>query len=151
MHIKQIILGLAIAAFVSLANASEGLKTIVSQHDVAQTMNSLERIVRRAEFRVFARIDHSRAADRVNIRLRPTQLLIFGKPQAGSGLMQSKQQMGIDLPVKYLVWRDDAGQVHIGWNDPAWLAGRHGVTDRDPIIEKMSMALEKMAQEAALN
>ena len=151
MNIKNIVLGLGLALVVPFVGASEGLKTVTSPHDVAQTMNRLERIVRVAEFRVFARIDHSRAADRVNIRLRPTQLLIFGKPQAGSGLMQSDQRMGIDLPVKYLVWQDEAGQVQVGWNDPAWLAARHGVKDRDPVIDKMSMALEKMAKEAVTN
>ena len=151
MPLKKILLGAALVSFASFVNASDGLKMVTSQHDVSETTNRLESIVKAAEFRVFARIDHSGAAQRIDISLRPTQLLIFGKPKAGSALMQSDQRMGIDLPVKYLVWQDEAGQVQIGWNDPAWIAERHGVTDKAPVIEKMSMALEKMATKAAGN
>jgi uncharacterized protein (DUF302 family) len=141
-------LAVALLGAAAAAQASEGLETMVSRYSVEQTMNRLERAVRVAGFRVFARIDHSRAADRVNIRLRPTQLLIFGKPEAGSGLMQSDQRMGIDLPVKYLVWLDEAGQVQVGWNEPAWLAARHGVTDQAAALEGMSNVLRRMAEDA---
>ena len=149
MRIPGILLTVVLALTAPLIHASEGLQSIVSKYSVEQTMNRLERAVRVAGFRVFARIDHSRNADRVDIRLRPTQLLIFGKPEAGSTLMQSDQRMGIDLPVKYLVWLDADGQVQIGWNQPAWLATRHAVTDRAQILEGMSMALERMARDAA--
>ena len=133
----------------TLAAAEEGLVTLASTHGVERTMNRLERAVRSAGFRVFARIDHSRAADRVNIRLRPTQLLIFGKPEAGSVLMQSQQSVGIDLPLKYLVWRDAQGRVQIGWNDPAWLMRRHHIGDHAALTQKMSKTLERFASEAA--
>ncbi|MFM1891762.1 MAG: hypothetical protein RLZ44_839 [Pseudomonadota bacterium] len=148
MGIRGIMLTAVTLVVASMAHASEGLQTMVSRYSVEQTMNRLERAVRVAGFRVFARIDHSRAADRVDIRLRPTQLLIFGKPEAGSVLLQSDQRMGIDLPVKYLVWLDAQGQVQVGWNEPAWLGARHGVTDRAAALEGMSNALRSMAEDA---
>ncbi len=149
MRIRDILLASVLGAAAPLLQASEGLQTVESKYSVEQTMNRLERAVRVAGFRVFARIDHSRAADRINIRLRPTQLLIFGKPEAGSALLQSDQRMGIDLPVKYLVWHDADDRVQIGWNQPTWLAARHEVTDRAEALDAMSKALAGMAADAA--
>ncbi|WP_293645545.1 DUF302 domain-containing protein [Thiolapillus sp.] len=100
-------------------------------------------------FRVFARINHGKAAKNVNIELKPVELLIFGKPKAGSLLMQSQPSVAIDLPMKYLVWEDAAGKVNIGWNDPAWIAARHGITDRGKLVKKMTGALRKLATKAA--
>ena len=73
----------------------------------------------------------------------------FGKPQAGTLLMQSGHTVGIDLPLKYLVWEDAAGTVRVGWNDPAWIVGRHGISDKAPVVTKMTGALNKFASEAA--
>lgn len=133
------------------AGASDGLRSVTGQFNVPRTMNRLERLVRVAGFRVFARVDHSRAADRVGVRLRPTELLIFGKPEAGSALLESDQRAGIDLPMKFLVWRDAEGRTQISWNDPQWLAGRHGVRDRGAVLQQMSRVLEQLAGEAAGN
>lgn len=143
------ILVLMLTAAVVPAQAADGLVMRESQHTVERTMNRLERSVRVAGFRVFARIDHSRAADRVNIRMRPTQLLIFGKPQAGSLLMLQGQSIGIDLPLKYLVWLDEANRVQIGWNAPDYLAKRHAIDGADAVLAKMGQALERIAEAAA--
>jgi uncharacterized protein (DUF302 family) len=80
--------------------------------------------------------------------LGPTELLIFGKPEAGTVLMQSQRTVGIELPLKYLVWEDADGKVTVGWNDPAWLTARHGITDKAAAVEKMQGALQKFANEA---
>ena len=77
--------------------------------------------------RVFARIDHAGGAERDGMRLRPTELVIFGNPKGGTPLMQDEQTAGIDLPLKVLAWEDEAGQVWLTYNDPAWLARRHGL------------------------
>lgn len=130
------------------AQSQVGLLTITSNYNAARTMNRLERVVRTAGFRVFARIDHSREADRVNIPLRPTQVLIFGRPEAGSTLMQADQRMGIDLPLRYLVWMDAAGKVNISWYDPAWLIERHALTGHEATIETMRNAMERFARDA---
>ena len=81
--------------------------------------------------------------------LAPTELLIFGKPEAGTLLMQSQPTVGIELPLKYLVWEDGDGKVMVGWNDPAWLTARHAIADRGPVVQKIQGALQKFANEAA--
>lgn len=143
---------LLLSLFVLVAGPSfgaGGLMTLNSEFDVTTTVDRLEMVVKKAGFKVIARVDHSAAAKSVDIQLKPTQLLIFGKPKAGSLLMQEAQSIGIDLPMKYLVWQEADGKVLIGWNDPAWLADRHGVKGKDQLIGKMSGALQKLAGDAA--
>ena len=131
------------------AFSASGLLTLNSDFDVATTVDRLEEAVKKADFRVFARIDHSAGAKTVGLDLRQTQLLIFGKPKAGSLLMQQAQSVGIDLPMKYLVWQDENGKVFIGWNDPGWITQRHAITGQDGLTGKMSGALQKFASQAA--
>jgi uncharacterized protein (DUF302 family) len=76
---------------------------------------------------VFARIDHASGAKEVGLPLRPTELLIFGNAKGGTPLMQSNQEIGLDLPLKALVWQDATSDTWISYNDPAWLAKRHGL------------------------
>ena len=129
-----------------LVSAAEGLVTLDSPYSVDDTADRLQQAVSAAGFKVIARVEHSRAAAGVGIDLRPEVLLIFGKPRAGSLLMQSSPTAGIDLPMKYLVWQDGAGGVHLAWNDPGWIASRHGITDRDKLVHKMQGVLRKLAQ-----
>ncbi|MCP5305403.1 MAG: DUF302 domain-containing protein [Chromatiaceae bacterium] len=128
--------------------AADGLTTQASAHSVPVTMDRLENAVTAAGFKVFARVDHGAGAKSVDMPLAPTELLIFGKPDAGTLLMQSAASVGIDLPLKYLVWQDTDGKVTVGWNDPAWLVARHGISDRAPVVQKMTGALKKFADEA---
>jgi uncharacterized protein (DUF302 family) len=90
---------------------------------------------------IFTRIDHAAGAAKVGKQLRPTVVLVFGNPAIGSLLMQSKQTVAIDLPLKLLVWEDDSGQVWITYNDPDYLVKRHAITDRAPVVEKMRKAM----------
>jgi uncharacterized protein (DUF302 family) len=117
-------LAIVIAALVlaESAGATAGLVTTRSPYSVTETMDRLERAVRDRDLIVIARVDHAAAAQKGGFTLRPTQLLIFGNPRAGTPLMQSAQSIGIDLPLKVLVWEDGQGQVWLGYNDPAWLA-----------------------------
>jgi uncharacterized protein (DUF302 family) len=108
------------------ATAPHGLVALKSPHSPAETMNRLEAEVKKRNLAVVARIDHAGAAQRIGQTLRPTELLIFGNPQAGTPLMQCAQGVGIDLPMKGLVWADEAGQTWLGYNDPQWLMQRHG-------------------------
>lgn len=147
-NMKKLILLLAMLLALP-AHAADGLVTIRSSHDVTTTVDRLEKIVTDAGFRVFARIDHGKAAKNVDIELKPIELLIFGKPKAGSLLMQSQPTAAIDLPMKYLVWKDAKDQVNISWNDPAWMAARHGIRDRVKLVTKMTGALRKLATKAA--
>ena len=126
------------------AEATGGLVTKPSLYPVAETMDRLERAVRDRGLVVVARVDHAGAAQTAGLTLRPTQVLIFGNPKAGTPLMQSAQSIGIDLPLKALAWEDDKGQVWLAYIDPAWLAARHGVTDRADVIRVMRAALEAL-------
>lgn len=117
------------------ATATHGLVALQSPHTPAETMNRLEAEVKKRNLAVVARIDHAAAAQRIGQTLRPTELLIFGNPQAGTPLMQCAQITGIDLPLKALVWADAAGQTWLGYNDPQWLMHRHGQRDCPPAAQ----------------
>lgn len=130
-----------------MATAAEGLISLKSPHSPTATMDNLETIVEEKGLKVFARIDHAKGAQSVGESLRPTELLIFGNPQGGTSFMQCSQTVGIDLPLKALVWEDDSGQVWLGYNDPQHLADRHGVADC-PVVKNLSGALENMTKAA---
>lgn len=104
--------------FAPPVGAAGGLVTKPSPYPVAETMDRLERAVKDRELVVIARVDHAAAAQKAGLTLRPTQLLIFGNPKAGTLLMQTAQSIGIDLPLKALVWEDHKGQVWLAFNDP---------------------------------
>ncbi len=120
---------------------AEGLLQVKSPHGVSETLDRFEQAVRNKGMTVFTRIDHAAGAARVGKVLRPTELLIFGNPNIGTLLMQSRQTAAIDLPMKALAWKDAQGQVWLAWNDPAWIARRHGISDRDAVVAKMQKAL----------
>ncbi len=107
--------------------SSNGLITVASRFSVSETLDRLTTAIISAGLLVFARIDHAKNAEEVGLKLRPTELLIFGNPKGGTPLMQDKQTAGIDLPVKALVWEDEEGKVRLTYNEAAWLAARHGL------------------------
>lgn len=147
--VKRIVASSLFLLFFSVsALAADGLKSIVSEHAVGDTMDRLEKAVTKAGFKVFARVDHAAGAKTVDMQLAPTELLIFGNPKGGTVLMQQQITVGIDLPLKYLVWEAD-GKVMIGWNDPQWMAERHGIDPQHPVVQKINGALQKFAGEAA--
>ena len=99
---------------------------------------------------VFARIDHAAGAAQAGLSLRPTEVLIFGNAKAGTPLMQANQTMGIDLPLKALVWQDADGKVWLSYNEPNWLATRHGLaTATKATVDAMAGGLGALAMGAA--
>jgi len=128
--------------------AVPGLTTIKSSHAPKETMSRLEAAVKAKGLTVFARIDHAAGATAVDLPLRPTDLLIFGNAKGGTPLMQAVQTIGIDLPLKALVWQDAAGETWLSWNDPAWLASRHGVSGAEAVAGKLAALLEDLAKSA---
>jgi len=114
-------------------------------------MERLEAEIKARGITVFARIDHAAGAASAGLSLRPTELLIFGNAKAGTPLMQSAQTIGIDLPLKILVWRDASAKVWLTYNDPAWLAKRHDVgPGATPTIGAMATALGDIARKATM-
>jgi len=129
--------------------AADGLTTLRSSYGPKDTMTRLEAEVKARGMTVFARIDHAAGAAGAGLPLRPTELLIFGNAKAGTPLMQTVQTTGIDLPLKALVWEDASGATWLSYNDPAWLAQRHGVAgETETVIGMMSKALDAAAQAA---
>jgi uncharacterized protein (DUF302 family) len=127
----------------------DGLKTVASAFGPKDTMDRLEAAVRAKGMTVFARIDHAAGASEVGLTLRPTELLIFGKAQAGTPLMQAKQTTGIDLPLKALVWQDASGKTWLTYNDPQWIVSRHGEDAAlGPIANQMAPALAALSKAA---
>lgn len=130
--------------------AADGLIAIQSNYGPEETMNRFEAEVRAKGMTVFARIDHAAAAAKVGLPLRPTDLIIFGNAKGGTPLMQSAQTIGIDLPLKALVWQDASGTTWISYNDPGWLVKRHRADKEvQATVDAMTAALNAFAKKAA--
>jgi len=116
----------------------EGLTSIRSSFGPKETMDRLEAEIRAQRMTVFARIDHAGGQAEVGLKLAPTELIIFGNARAGTPLMQSVQTVGIDLPLKVLVWEDAGGKTWLSYNEPSWIARRHGVRNAEQVLSKMA-------------
>jgi uncharacterized protein (DUF302 family) len=139
---------LLLMSFLGSALADPGLESIKSAHSVDETLNRLESALREKGMKVFARIDHTRGAQEAGMELPPTALLIFGNPKVGTPLMKCGRSVAVDLPQKALAWEDENGQVWLSYNDPRYLAERHGLEDCDEILDKVSRALTNFAEAA---
>ena len=127
----------------------EGLTTVPSHFSPKETMDRLATEIQAREMKVFARIDHAAGAAEVGLTLRPTELIIFGNARGGTPFMQSVQTVGIDLPLKVLVWQDEEGKTWVSSNEPRWIARRHGVRNAEQVVSKMGAALSAIARKAA--
>ena len=129
---------------------ADGLTTIPSSFAAKETMDRLEAAVKTKGLTVFARVDHAAGAAAAGLPLRPTELLIFGNARGGTPLMQADQAVGIDLPLKALVYEDVNGKVWLAYNNPAWLAQRHGLGPNvDVTVKALEAALHGLAAAAA--
>lgn len=138
----------ALFVCVTVAAADNGFISLISTHDVKSTADRLEKALREKGMTVFVRIDHAGSAQNVGEKLRPTELLIFGNPKVGAPLMQCSQTIAIDLPQKALIWEDETGQVWLSYNDPTYLAKRHGIGECGDVIRKVGRALSNFAHTA---
>jgi uncharacterized protein (DUF302 family) len=112
-------------------------------------MNRLETAVKARGMTVFARIDHAAGATAVGLPLRPTEVMIFGNARGGTPLMQAVQTIGIDLPLKALVWQDAAGDTWLSYDDPDWLAKRHGLgSETETAVGTLAGVLAALAKAA---
>ena len=129
--------------------SDDGLITIASKLSVKETIDRLASTVTSKGMTVFGRIDHGAGAAQVGMPLRPTEVLIFGNAKGGTPLMQAKQTIGIDLPLKTLAWEDADGKVWVTSNDPAWLARRHGLgADVNANVEALRAGLAAVTKAA---
>jgi uncharacterized protein (DUF302 family) len=127
----------------------KGLTTYLSTFGPKDTADRAISAIKARGIPLVASVDHAEAADEVSMSLRPTLLLIFGNPKAGTPLLQVSQTMGIDLPLKLLIWEDSLGQTNLSYNDPVWLARRHSLgEDCAQTLAVLSQTLEDVAVEA---
>ena len=106
-----------------------GLIHLKSHYSVPETLKRLQFVLQAKNLDVFARVDHSGEAEKVDLKMRPTQLIVFGSPKAGTPLMVASPTLAIDLPLKALAWEDADGQVWLSYNSPEYLKQRHNVPD----------------------
>lgn len=146
---KQPVLAAAAAALLlTVGTAQADLVRKQSPHAVGETIDRLEAVVKEKGLTVFARIDHAAGAKKVDMALRPTELIVFGSPKVGTPLMQAEQTMGLDLPLKVLAWQDDGGQVWLAYEAPADMAAARGLPKDNPVIKQVTGALDNFTDAA---
>jgi uncharacterized protein (DUF302 family) len=128
------------------SRAGSGIIDTPSNHSVDETVRRLEEALRAKGVTLFALIDHDGEAEKAGLKMRPTRLLIFGSPKAGTPVMLAAPSIAIDLPLKILVWEDAQGRVWASYNSPAYLQERHGVP---PELLPNIVAVEALAARAA--
>jgi uncharacterized protein (DUF302 family) len=124
----------------------EGIRTLISRHSVDETVNRLQTLLKDKGVKLFCVVDHSGEAIAAGLQMRPTKLLIFGNPKAGTPLMLAAPSAALDLPLKILIAEQPGGEVLLSWNDPAWLQQRHGLpAEMEPVMAAVEMLARKAA------
>lgn len=151
LALSGILPGIA-AAQTSPAAPGEGLVTRQGGHPVAATLDRFEAAVRAQGWVVFTRIDHAAAAAAAGLALKPRTVVIFGNPRAGTPAMAANPTLGLDLPLRVLVWEDDQGRTQVTRNTGAWMAAtiyaRHGITLPPPAVQGMEALLAGLVEAA---
>lgn len=128
-------------------NAEKGLITMQSSHSLQDTADKLVEVIESKGMKVFAKVDHQKNASEANLSLRPTQVIMFGNPKAGTPLMNCEQTVAIDLPQKILISEDTQQKVWLSYNDPFYLKERHNIQGCDTNIDNISKVLSTIGQE----
>ena len=127
--------------------STKGIITKVSTQSFEDTYQKLRTVIsNNPNLKIILELDHQANAATAELDLNPTRIILFGNPKLGTPLMASAQSIGLDLPQKMLVTRNSEGIVTISYNDPMYLKERHGVKDRDAVLEKISGALDKISE-----
>jgi uncharacterized protein (DUF302 family) len=126
--------------------SDKGIIEIAAQHSVDETVEKLQNMLAAKGVALFALVDHSGEAEKIGMTMRPTKLLIFGSPKAGTPLMLAAPSIAIDLPLKILVWEDGQGKTWISYNAPEYLRERHNLP---PQLVQNIAVIEALAAKAA--
>jgi uncharacterized protein (DUF302 family) len=135
----------------SYANAEESLITFESKYSAKETADRFVSIIEGKGLTLFALIDHQKNASGVNLKLGPTEVIIFGNPKVGTPLMLCTQKAAIDLPQKVLITEDSEKKVWLSYNNPEYLKARHNIKGCDKVINKVSAILNKLSIAATSN
>jgi uncharacterized protein (DUF302 family) len=146
MRILNLCVFLLLIASSPFVSAEKGMISYKSTYSVDETVEKLEKILKEKGMTIFAIVEHSEGAKQVGITLPPTQVVIFGNPKVGSLLMQCARSTAIDLPQKALIYEDSDGTTRLAFNDPKYLNSRHGLSQCQKPIEKISAALANIAE-----
>lgn len=131
-------------------NKHQGIISEISEFDFNTAYERLITAIKEnPNLEIFSEIDHFKNAEKVDMGLRPTRLIVFGNPKIGTPIMKDNAKIALEFPLKFLVWRDEAGVVKISYNDPAFLANRFNLTKNIPQLETMKSALENLSKNAA--
>ncbi len=147
---KAILTALALLLTAIPVAAADGMVSIISHFTVKETADRLVNILNKKGMTVFNRIQHSENAGRQGVVLRDTELILFGNPKVGTPLMQCQQSVGIDLPLKALVWKDAQAKVWISYNTMEYLQQRHHITGCQEVLSKMDKAQAGIVRAAAM-
>lgn len=129
--------------------AADGeIVTITSNASFDSTLARLERSAVAKGLTIALKLDHAAAARRAGLSLGPTTLVIAGNPAAGTPLMQTDQTIGVELPLRFLVWQGEDGRVHVSYDPIRAIAGRHRITGRDELLRRMTGAIESIVKDA---
>ena len=131
------------------AEAAHKPATVESGHGFAETVDRLTKAIESRGAKIAATVDHAKAAGSVDMKLRPTTVVIFGNPKLGTPLMQTNQTAGLDLPLRVLVWEDEDGKVKLGYWPPAMLGELHGADPESEAVGRMTKAVGGIVAEAA--
>jgi len=153
MIMKKLILTLtfaitASACTLATADEADGMIRVKSINAVSATINKLEAALTKKGMTIFKRVSHSDGAKKVGLKIRDTELLIFGNPKLGTLLMQCKQSTALDLPLKALAYKDENNQVWLAYNDPNYITKRHHIDHCNQVTDKMSKALANFSKVA---
>ncbi len=143
--------GIAVLLVLVAINAFAGENGLISKssrYSASETMDRLVAVVQSKGMTVFARIDHAAEAEKVGLKMRPSQLLIFGNPKGGTPLMVAAPTVAIDLPLKALAWEDAGGKVWLSYNSMSYLKERHGIEGEDETLKAVAAALDAMTGKA---
>jgi uncharacterized protein (DUF302 family) len=129
-------------------NADDGIIQVPSPYNAGETIDRLESVLKAKGMTIFTRISHSEGARKAGFELRPTELLVFGNPKAGTPLMLCSQSAALDLPQKALAYEDETGKVWLAYNDPGYIAARHHMIGCEDSIRRITAALAAFAASA---
>ena len=155
MVTPKILLALAFLGLAALPLAAQdsGLRTIPATEGFAATLVKLEKAIKSGGMKVFTHIDHAAAAKEFGLTMPPSTVVIFGNPKSGTPNFLKKPTLAIDLPLKILVWQDDAGKTFVTYNSGSYVLGtlfeRHGLKPPPQVIEEQEKILEGLAKSAA--
>ncbi len=146
--LKPMIVILLVAITSFSLRAEESLIRLESKHSVKETADKFVAVVKQKGFNVFARINHQGNAEKVEMELKPTEVIVFGNPKAGTPLILCAQEVAIDLPQKVLVYEDLSGKTWLVYNNPHYLKQRHNMVGCDDMLEKVAAVLKNLASAA---